>query len=451
MHLPRAVSFSLLLTGTLFVAQQPATQQPATTSAPPKRPHVIVIVSDDAGYADFGVQGARDIRTPRIDSIAQGGVRCTQGYVSGSVCSPTRAGLMTGRYQQRFGHEKNIPPQWSEENGLPLDERTFADELLAAGYGTVALGKWHLGYADHFHPRSRGFEHYYGFLQGQRSYFPLERVTRLNRLLRDRDVAPESFDYMTDELGRAAAKFIAERGDRPLFLYLAFNAVHGPMHATEQDLVGTVGPQRRRKLIAMTHALDRAVGYVLDALDEQGIADDTLLFFVNDNGGATNNASKNAPLRGHKAQVFEGGIRVPFLVRWPAGLPQGAVYEQPVIALDILPTSLAAAGAGRGGAKPLDGVDLLPFLRGEREGAPHDALFWKMGDTWAVRSGDHKLLHQEKGAPMLFDVAADIGEQNDLAAAQPERVAALQARYDAWAAQLMKPRWGAGAEKDGDD
>ncbi|MEZ6037995.1 MAG: sulfatase-like hydrolase/transferase [Planctomycetota bacterium] len=449
MHIARALPFCLLLTGAQLVAQDQAT----TTAAAPKRPHVIVIVSDDAGYADFSVHGARDIETPRIDSIAEGGVRCTQGYVSGSVCSPTRAGLMTGRYQQRFGHEKNIPPQWSEENGLPLDERTFADDMLAAGYGTVALGKWHLGYADHFHPQSRGFEHYYGFLQGQRSYFPLERVTRLNRLLKDRDVAPESFDYMTDELGRAAAKFIAERGDRPLFLYLAFNAVHGPMHATEQDLVGTKGPQRRRKLIAMTHALDRAVGYVLDALDEQGIADDTLLFFVNDNGGATNNASENTPLRGHKGQVFEGGIRVPFLVRWPAGLPKGAVYEQPVIALDILPTSLAAADAAHGGdkaldAKPLDGVDLLPFLRGEQQGAPHEALFWKMGDTWAVRCGDHKLVHQQEGAPMLFDVQHDVAEATDLAAAQPEKVTALRARYDAWAKELMKPRWGNGKGED---
>ena len=187
----------------------------AQAEARAQRPHVVVIVSDDAGYRDFSVQGAEDIRTPRIDSIARDGVRFTSGYVSGPVCSPSRAGLMTGRYQQRFGHELNIPPRFSEENGLPLTERTIADEMNDAGYRTVALGKWHLGYADKFHPCARGFDHYWGFLQGARSYFPLKKPTRLNRLLRDREVQPETFDYMTDELGRKAADYIAQRGEEP--------------------------------------------------------------------------------------------------------------------------------------------------------------------------------------------------------------------------------------------
>lgn len=416
-------------------------------STPPPRPNVVVILADDAGYADFSMHGATDLATPRIDSIAAGGVRCSNGYVSGSVCSPTRAGLLTGRYQQRFGHEKNIPPRFSEENGLPVDERTIADALRAAGYHTVALGKWHLGYADRFHPLARGFDDYFGFLQGARSYFPLPKPTRLNRLLENREVAPESFAYMTDELGRRAAKFIAERGDKPLFLYLAFNAVHAPMQALDADLEGATGPDRRRKLIGMTRALDRAVGMVLDALDEAGIADDTLLFFLNDNGGATNNASRNDPLRGHKGQVFEGGIRVPFAVRWPKVLPKGVVYDGPVIALDVLPTSLAAAGAKPVGERALDGVDLVPFLTGKVAERPHQTLFWRMGATWAVRDGDWKLLQQD-GEPMLFDLAHDVVEQHDLAAAKPERVAALRATYEAWAKQLVAPRWGGDADSD---
>ncbi|MFO1076281.1 MAG: sulfatase-like hydrolase/transferase [Planctomycetota bacterium] len=414
---------------------------PAQDPTPPRQPNVVVILSDDAGYGDFSMHGATDLATPRIDSIAQGGVRCTNGYVSGPVCSPTRAGLMTGRYQQRFGHELNIPPAWSETNGLPLEERTLAELMRAAGYRTHALGKWHLGYADHFQPIARGFDHYWGFLQGARSYFPLAKTTRLNRILADRAPQPEDFDYLTDELGRQAAKAIADRGDKPLFLYLAFNAVHAPMHATDKDLEGAEGPERRRRLIAMTRALDRAVGMVLDALDQAGIADDTLLFFLNDNGGAVNNASRNGPLRGHKGQTFEGGIRVPFLARWPGHLPKGTVCDEPVIQLDIAATALAAAGASPPTEHPLDGTDLLPHLRGDAKAPPHEALFWRFGDSWAIRMGAWKLVHQGDGAPMLFDLAHDIGEAADLAAKEPERVKALQARFDAWARELAPPRW----------
>jgi arylsulfatase A-like enzyme len=446
-HLARAATLALSMA--LAAALSGQNDSTPETAARPKRPHIVVIVSDDAGYQDFSVQGSKDIATPRIDSIAAGGVRFTNGYVSGAVCSPSRAGLMTGRYQQRFGHELNIPPRFSEENGLPLTERTIADELQAAGYRTIALGKWHLGYADKFHPLSRGFEHYWGFLQGARSYFPLQKPTRLNRLLRDRKVQAEAFDYMTDELGRQAAAYIAQRGDEPLFVYLAYNAVHTPMHAVDADLEGLTGPQRRQKLVAMTHALDRSVGYVLDALDEAGIADDTLVFFVNDNGGATNNASKNGALRGRKGSVWEGGIRVPFLARWPNGLPEGKVYDQPVIALDILPTCLAAAGQQQQGKLPLDGVDLLPHLRGRQSAPPHDVLFWRHGDKWAIRSGDWKLLQQGGGEAMLFDLANDVGEQQDRAAGEADRVAALRSRYETWDAQLIAPRWSYGKKRAG--
>lgn len=410
------------------------------------RPHIVVIVSDDAGYADFSMHGADDIATPRIDSIAANGVRFSNGYVSGPVCSPTRAGFMTGRYQQRFGHELNIPPRFSEENGLPVEERTIADHLDAVGYRTVAIGKWHLGYAEKFHPCSRGFDDYFGFLQGARPYFPLERPTQLNRLLRDREVQPEKFEYMTDELAARAVEYIADRGDEPVFLYLAFNAVHTPMHATEKDLEGVEGKPRRQKLVGMTRALDRAVGVVLDGLAAQGILDDTLLFFFNDNGGATNNASRNTPLRGRKGQVFEGGIRVPFLVQWPAKLAKGRVCDDPVIQLDVTATCLAVAGVAMPTERPLDGVDLMPTLLGQKEAPPHDALFWRQRTNWAIREGRWKLVHQGAAADpvMLFDLDADIGETRDLAVAQPERAVAMQARYAAWSAQMVEPLWGYG-------
>jgi arylsulfatase A-like enzyme len=405
---------------------------------------IVVILSDDAGYADFSIHGSKQFSTPHIDSIGKNGVRFTQGYVTASVCSPTRAGLLTGRYQQRFGHEMNIPPRFSETNGLPVDEVTIADRLRPLGYRTIALGKWHLGYADRFHPLSRGFDDYFGFLQGARSYWPI-RGTRLNRLLRDREPIEETFEYLTDELGNQAAAYLEKHHDRPFFLYLAPNAVHTPMHAKAAilDTIEGIQRPRRRRLAAMTASLDAMVGRVLEALRRHGLEENTLLFFLNDNGGATTNGSSNTPLRGHKGTPFEGGIRVPFLVQWPAVLSKGRVCELPVSSLDVLPTAVAAAGGPGAQDQPLDGTDLIPYLTGRRSDRPHEILFWRRGPNWAVREGDWKLLfHPRSGpAPMLFHLAEDPGEKTDLAAAHPDRVKALKARYDAWARELTAPRW----------
>ncbi|MCC9607997.1 sulfatase-like hydrolase/transferase [Blastopirellula sp. JC732] len=412
------------------------------------RPNLIVILSDDAGYNDFTMHGG-ETATPRIDALAESGVRCTNGYVSGCVCSPSRAGLLTGRYQQRFGHEYNIPPAYSEVNGLPLTETLFPAMLKEAGYRTIALGKWHLGYAPKFHPLDRGFTDYYGFLQGQRSYFPLEKPTRLNQILRDRDpVRPEKFDYMTDHLADEAAKYIADSKDKPFFIYLAFNATHGPNHATEADLATTGG----KKVPAMTIALDRAVGKVMDALQENDLTDNTIVFFLNDNGGTP--AHDNRPLHGFKGSCWEGGTRVPFVVSWPAKLPKGKVYDEPVIALDIASTCLAAAGVEPSG-QPLDGVDLTPYLSGKEAKDPHEALFWKMGSNWSVRSGDYKLVggHKEQdGKLQLFNLSKDIAEAHDIAAEHPEVVKRLHDGYKTWVkthqATLWAPKKGKKASDD---
>jgi arylsulfatase A-like enzyme len=313
--------------------------------------------------------------------------------------------------------------------------------LSAAGYRTIALGKWHLGYAGHFHPLSRGFDHFHGFLQGSRSYRAIEG-TQLNRLLRDREPIPETFDYMTDELARAAAAYIGECGDEPFFMYLAFNAVHTPMHAKDSDvaLYPNISPKRRRTLAAMTRSLDEAVGTVLDALIEHDVHDNTIVFFINDNGGAANNASRNEPLRGHKGQMFEGGIRVPFVVQWPAGLPAGLVCAEPAIALDIAPTALAAAGADEPPARPLDGVNLLPRLTGQAGRAAERTLFWRQGEKWAIRRAEWKLLMQD-GELMLFNLAEDPHEQFNRAADLPDRVAELRESFQRWNEQLADPRW----------
>ena len=426
-----------------------------------ERPNILVIISDDSGYNEFSLNGSRNFSTPHIDSIAVGGVRFTEGYTSGTVCSPTRAGLMTGRYQNRFGHEFNIPPTWSEENGLPLSETTIADIMQAAGYRTIALGKWHLGYAPKFHPLSRGFTDYHGFLQGARSYFPLENPTILNRLLRNREPIPETFEYMTDELGRAAAEYIAQPRDKPFFMYLAFNATHGPNHATDADLQEVGDGPGNKVHRAMTHAMDRAVGVVLDELDRQKIADNTLVFFVNDNGGVRGH--DNTPLSGYKGSTWEGGIRVPFAVRWPARIAAGQVYDKPVITLDILPTSIAAANITSAKHKPLDGVNLLPWMTEQRSDRPHQTLFWKNGQKWAVRDGDLKMVVAIEAAEAsgkgkkkgkadaagtsrgLFNIPADPSESKNLADSHPADVKRLTNMYLEWKQDFPETLWGRAA------
>ena len=406
--------------------------------------NVVLIVSDDAGYADFSLNGSTHFPTPHIDSIAKNGVRFNQGYVSASVCSPSRAGLLTGRYQQRFGHHLNLPPKYSETNGLPLEESTLADALKARGYQTIALGKWHLGYAPKFHPLSRGFDDYYGFLQGARSYTPLKNGNKLNRLLRDREPVEEEFEYMTDSLGEEAAKYIDQHAGVPFFMYLCFNAVHTPLQATQEKLEAVEKdlPEKRRTLAAMTVSLDDAVGDVLAALERNGLTRNTIVVFINDNGGQTRSGCLNTPLRGRKGQAYEGGIRVPFVGQWPGHWPAAMVYDHPVSALDLFPTALVAAG-GEASAqeRPLDGVDLTPYLVSKVESPPHQTLYWQRRENFAVRDGDWKLVRMKGGALELYDIAQDPSEARDLADDHPDVVVRLQGLYDVWKTTHEAPRW----------
>jgi arylsulfatase A-like enzyme len=429
--------------------------------ASPRRPNVVILLADDMGYADVGFHGCKDIPTPNIDSLAKNGVRCTNGYVSGPYCSPTRAGLLTGRYQQRFGHEFN--PGGGAGNdaaGLPTTETTLADRFRDAGYVTGLVGKWHLGGAEKFHPQQRGLAEFFGFLGGAHAYFP-ERGTRI---LRGNDVVDEQ-TYLTDAFAREAVAFIERHKSKPFCLYLAFNAVHTPMHATDARLMkfASIEDKTRRTYAAMLSAMDDAIGRVLETLRAAKLEEDTLIFFFSDNGGPTMpgttiNGSSNAPLRGSKRTTLEGGIHVPFVVQWKGHLPAGRVYDKPVIQLDILPTALAAAGVN---AKPdwnLDGVNLLPFLNGQNSGTPHETLYWRFGSQMAIRHGDWKLVRYDPAAdsgersnkkargsvakPHLYNLAADIGEADDLATKQPENLKELQAVWDRWNAQLVKPLWG---------
>jgi arylsulfatase A-like enzyme len=423
----------------------------------PRKPNIVVILADDLGYGDIGVHGCKDIPTPHIDALAHSGVRCTSGYVSAPYCSPSRAALLTGRYQQRFGHEFNpaLLKDGGTGQGLHPGEITLAQRLKDAGYATALIGKWHLGEEEKFHPLQRGFQELFGFLAGAHNYLHSDD-TGYGPIYRGHERV--EFDgYLTDVLAREAIGFIDRNRDRPFYLHLAFNAVHTPLQAKEATLrkFAAIKGQTRRTYAAMTALLDDGVGAVLAKLRDADLEERTLVFFLSDNGGPigkfASNGSRNGPLRGSKGDTWEGGIRVPFLVRWTGHLPAGTVYDHPVIQLDIHATALAAAGVEIKPEWKLDSVNLLPFLRGKDSSEPHGALYWRFGEQMAIRMGDWKLvradlaLDREFGdiaaRPMLFHLGEDIGEKNDQAAARPEKVRELSAAWKRWNEGLAPPAW----------
>lgn len=447
-HRTKSAAIAIAMLCAIATASRAADASPAS-----RPPNVIIILADDLGYQDTGFQGGKDVRTPNLDSLAAAGVRCTDGHVSCPVCSPTRAGLLTGRYQQRFGHEHNPGGQPPDEVGfgLPLTETTLAQRLKGAGYHTGLVGKWHLGFSDAYVPTKRGFDEFFGFLGGAHKYLDLKADNR-GPILRGTEPVEES-EYLTDAFGREAVSFIDRHADAPFFLYLAFNAVHNPQEVTQKylDRFPNVEDPRRRNYVAMLSALDDAVGGVLAKVKEKSLDENTLIFFLSDNGGPSptpgqprqGNGSNNGTLHGKKGQVYEGGVRVPFVVRWTGRLPQGATFDQPVISLDVAPTALAAAGATPSpGDKPFDGVDLLPFLKGDVTTPPHETLFWRFGlGNAAVRAGNWKLIKIADQPVELYDLAADLGETKNLAQANPAKVEELTGKLAAWEAELEKPRW----------
>jgi arylsulfatase A-like enzyme len=416
----------------------------AVAPAPKPRPNVLLIVADDLGYGELSCQGNPQIPTPNIDSIAKNGIRFTNGYVSCPVCSPTRAGLMTGKYQQRFGHEFNPgPAQAASPNfGLSLKERTIADDLKAAGYATGMFGKWHLGYKPEYHPMQRGFDEYFGFLGGAHPYLNAG-TNGPNPILRG-TTPVDSIDYTTDAFGREAAAFIDKHHAEPWFVYLPFNSVHAPLQTLPKyrQRFTSIRNEKRQTFAGMLSAMDDAVGVVLGKIHEHNLDENTLIFFISDNGGPTQSTtSRNDPLRGVKGQVLEGGIREPFMVQWKGHLPEGKVDDRPVIQLDILPTALAAAGSPVSPEANLDGVNLLPYLNGDSTNPPHEALCWRFGRQHAIRMGDWKLENQGDGE-RLYNLAKDIREQTDLSTQEPAKVKELEAGYQKWNALNIAPKWG---------
>ena len=429
-----AVALTLLTLLTVAFRGTPAPEHGEPSAKRP--PNIVIILADDLGYADvaFNPLHAKEVHTPHLEALARESVICRQGYVTASVCAPTRAGLLTGRYQQRAG----IYTAGEGGNGLPLSETIFPQFLAPSGYRSMQVGKWHLGPDTSWSPALRGFDEVFGFLgKGVTDYYPNDRTT--NAVYRG--LVPTTFTgYLTDVWGRESAAFIQRNRHQPFFLYLAFNAVHAPLQAPSEDIaLFRTGNPQRDTLLAMGKRMDEAIGQVVAELKRQGVWENTLLFFLSDNGGPLPFSADNTPLRGGKHEHSEGGIRVPFLVCWPGRLKPG-VSDAVVSSLDILPTALAAAGIPVPTDRPLDGIDLLPILQGKGS-VPSRDLFWSSGgarNMWAVRSGDWKMVGV-RDTVSLFHLSDDLSESKDLAASMPRKVKELTSLHDQWLQGMASP------------
>jgi arylsulfatase A-like enzyme len=399
--------FSALQLGLLATLQ-------AAAASPPK-PNIIVVPADELGYPDLGCQGSNDLVTPSIDSLARNGVRCTEAYLTAPLCAPSRAGLLTGRYQARFGHDFNPGPakEFSGDYGLSREELTLAERLGRLGYATGMVGKWHLGTDHGFRPTDRGFAEFFGFLSGGHSYF-----------------AP-TVDRVEPRASANAILGNAQPVDEKEYLR-RFAQVKSPTR------------QPRDRVAAMAAVMAEGVGAILAKLRQHRLEERTLIFFLSDNGGGWSawGDTHNGPLRGTKGHFHEGGIRIPFLLQWKARLPAGTVYRDMVSSLDIAATALAAASHDQAERSTLDGVDLVPFLSGDRQEPPHPTLYWRRGAAGAMRSGPWKLVIRGPKLTELYHLGEDLGEAKNLAAHQPDKLRELEARWRDWNSGMAPPhRW----------
>jgi arylsulfatase A-like enzyme len=463
---------------------------PARASDAAKRsgpPNVVIIYTDDMGFGDLSMTGNRKIQTANIDSIASAGVRFSTAYTTAPLCSPSRAGLLAGRYQQSFGFEGqvsagafpdkriikgpdgrfvtvDVDTSDFDRRGIPVDEVTLPEMLKARGYATGVVGKWHLGHRPQFLPQNRGFDYSFVFLSNTSLQFedladpsvvsrkvdehdeiPGVAWTRegLNQLRRNGEIVPVK-EYLMWRLRDEALGFIERNRDRPFFLYFPLNATQPPLQVPREhyDRLSSIKDDTTRAYQAMVLAADDVVGALLRRLRELGLEEDTLVIYANDNGSAITRPGDNSPFTGGKFDVREGGIRTPLFMKWPARLPPGRVYEGLVSTLDVLPTVLEATGAELPAGKKLDGVNLLPYLEARTRGAPHDVLYWKLGNVAAVRRGPWKLnIDLKTGSHELYEIERDVKESVNLASSRPEVAASLRRDYDAWASTLPPPAW----------
>jgi arylsulfatase A-like enzyme len=438
---------ALALRGLLFATSLIAPLASAATSSRP--PNLVVILTDDQGYADisFNPHHPKEVATPHLDALAREGVFFSQGYITGNVCSPTRAGLLTGRYQQRAG----VYTAGEGGSGMAQSEKILPRFLKPSGYITGAFGKWHLGLTLDHSPVGRGFDEWYGFLgRGGHDYFDLANKDPEGHPMYRNGKVIKDEGYLTTRLTEEAVSFIRQHKAQPFAVYLAYNAVHAPAQAPAEDIARIRRqfpdlPENRVILMAMLYHLDLGIGRVVSTLKQEGVWDNTLLFFLTDNGGSRAMAANNAPLRGFKQENYEGGIRTPFVVSWPNRFKGGRTIDTPITSLDILPTALDAAGIAMPTDKPFDGKSLLPLLAGETKQL-HQTLYWSEGGEggWAIRSGDWKIaVERRQTKRSLFNLAADPAEKNDLSNQHPEKLAELTKLYNTWLDEMAEPLSGA--------
>ncbi len=471
----------------------------AAKPSPPKagRPNIVVILADDLGKMDISRYGGTHQQTPHIDAIGRNGVTFTEGYITSPICSPSRAGMLTGRYQQRFGYEyqphdryprneveyffyqhffdsrswnltkdKSFPTfEAILQQGLPMAEFTLAELLQKHGYATGIVGKWHLGVEEHCLPNKRGFDHQYGFYEAYTLYHPNLKDSNIlnqhhddfsdshiwngarkgNCALRCNNVVVEDSVYLTQRLADEAVKFIDQHQDSSFFLYVPFSAPHTPFQITREyyDRFPNEPDRNKRIYYGMIAALDDAVGQIVAALREKGLEENTMIWFLSDNGGATyTRATDNYPLKGGKFTNFEGGLNVPMMLQWKQHIPAGMQFNSPVISMDIFQTTTEISGIVLPKDRPYDGVNLLPYLTDNRDKEPHEALFWRSNYTWAVRQGPWKLIVDElSGNRVLYNLDLDKAEQHNLYAHSPDIVKMLESAYNQWEAGTISPLW----------
>lgn len=409
-------------------------------STPEQKPNIVFILADDHGYGDLGVHGALDVQTPNLDRLAQDGARFTDFYANHPICAPSRAGLLTARYQHRFGFENNGPMGRDSPNGLPRDVPTVPERLKAVGYTTGMTGKWHLGFMPFHAPTARGFDFYYGTLLGAMAYVP-DGASGSKTVLRGTEIEPMPA-HVTEAFGGEAVSFIEQNKNDPFFLYVSFTAVHAPMQTTQSylDRFPNVSDPKRRIYLGMLAAMDDAIGNIVAAIDDNGLAENTLIMFSSDNGGPTwQTTSANRPLNGVKALTLEGGIRVPTIVRWRGTIPEGQVLSTMGIGHDLTATALAVAGVDQD--DDLDGVNLMPYLTGSATGDAHERLYWRLGPQGAMRQGPWKLV-KVGDVSYLFNLDSDIGERTNLAEEMPERLQTMDERWQAWSDSMQRPAFG---------
>jgi len=414
-----------------------------------RRPNVVLIITDDLGYGDLGSYGAPDVKTPNLDRLAREGVRMTDFYANGATCTPTRAGLISGRYQQRFGLELPLGAGGAAdaERGLAPTGWSLPQLLKGNGYATALIGKWHLGWKDEFRPAAHGFEYFFGFKSGFVDYYQHTAggASPLKEDLFENDRPVRVRGYLTDVITERAVQFIEQHARKPFFVDVSYSAAHWPYQRPDDPTPARDNGRHltpfddptstRADYVAMVERMDQGVGRILEALERTGVSDRTLVIFTNDNGGEW--LSRNAPLFHHKGTVWEGGIRVPTIIRWPGRIPGGSVSRQVGITMDLTASVLAATGTTVPSDARPDGVNLLPVLQA-RSAELERTLFWRVSGArsqQAVRSGAWKLV-VDAGRPMLFNLVADVGERNNMIGQRPEIARRLQPLLAAWQAQV---------------